>query len=252
MTGSTLTAYLATLVSETPQFQNGARVLDHSSARDTLFDEIDATVLPAVLTFESDTASLSLLVTGRRLNRIVSGGGAEVDGKALSPDDAAMTKAAAQALADFADAAKELRVRSTAPEHDAADMSDRISIRALQNALGMVVDDPDAPPLERFVTRMGEAITASIHLDDRVAAQTTGPNIDVAGLKIILTTQLSAFMDARIKNCPSHSEPSLTLFADVIETGTSAGLATFDTQTLLFTCTTADLPIANDAFRKVT
>jgi len=252
MTGSTLATYLSALINETPEFRDGARVLDHADALSAVLDEIDRAVLPAVLTFENDAASVSLLVTGRRLHCVVSGGGAGVDGKPLSPDDAEQTKATAQALADFANGSKALRMRSAAPDPDAADMSDRVSVRVLQAALGMVIDDPDAPPLDRFMAQMGDAVTAAVYLEDRVVTQTSGASIYLAGLKIAVSTQLSAFLDARHEKCASHSEPSLTFFTDVVDVGISLGLVTFETHTALFTCATTALPRASNAFRKVT
>lgn len=244
----TLAAYLEALSAETPTFVDGARVLEPGDPLDALLAEIDSTVLPATLTFHNDAGSLALLATGRRLHMITAGGPKAVLNQPLDPDDTALTKAAAKALAAFAADAGTLRVAHGPVAGDDINMSDRVSVAQLNAALGRIVDDPNAPPVERFVTRMGDGFDATIRLSNRVSTDMTGATATLAQLRIVLSTQLSAFMDARAAACASHSTPSLTLLGDVLEDGRSIGLADFGQEAILFCLSTGELPIAIQAF----
>jgi hypothetical protein len=127
-------------------------------------------------------------------------------------------------------------------------MSDRVSVGQLNAALGRVVDDPNAPPVERFINRMNDSFLATIRLTNRVSKDMTGNSADLAQLKIVLSTQLSAFLDARAEACASHSDPSLTMFADVLEQGTTLGLADFGEDAILFSVPTGQIGLAQQSF----
>lgn len=251
MTHASFAARLAALGSETPDFVDGARVLDHADALTALLDEIDATVLPAALTFQSDTGALTLLATGRRLHKITDGAPDGVLDQAMDPDNGDLTQDAAHALAAFCDGASAMRVSHGCVAAQNATMSGRVSVRALNTALGRVNDDPDAPPYERFVARMADSFGATIHIQNRVAKDMTGPSVDLAQLKIILSTQFSGFIDTRNDKCASHSDPSLTLLGDVLEPGTTLGIAVFETDMILFSMPTADTAKASQTFYRV-
>ncbi|MEL6466559.1 MAG: hypothetical protein AAFQ58_16455 [Pseudomonadota bacterium] len=250
MTSPTRADRLAALAEETPEFSKGARVLSMSDPLATILDEIDATVLPMALRFETEDRALAMLVSGRRLHRITEGAPDDVLDTPLPVDDANLTERAARALEAFANGATDLTVAYAAPPAD-VDMSDRVSADALAAALGRDADDPDVPPVKRFLSRMRGTITAVIHLNDRVAGEMTGSAADLTGLRIILTSQLSTFVDTRANQCALHADPSLTLLADVIASGTSAGLVIFDAESILFSLPTDALPRAAETFRRL-
>jgi len=239
---------LTALAEESPKFSDGARVLKTSDALSIILDEIDATVLASQLTFHSDRGALTLLVTGRRMHKITAGASHEVLNHPLDPDDSILTQAAGQALQAFALDVRELRVAHNPVAGD-ANMSDRVSVQQLSNALGLVSDDPNAAPHERFVTRMEDAFTATIHLVDRGVKEMTGDRMDQTQLKIVLTSQYSAFLNKRRSTCPSHSDPSLTLLADVIEVGTTLGVADYGEHAILFSIPTEKAIVASQSFR---
>lgn len=241
---------LAALAEEKPDFQNDARVLDTANPLTAILDEIDATVLPAALTFDADGKTLTLMVSGRRLHRMTDGAPASLRDRPLTVEDTALTEQAARALEAFAADVIALTVAHIAPP-EGLDMSDRVSVDALATALGRDAEDSDLPPEQRFLTRLGDAVTAVIHLDNRVAGEMTGSPADLAGLRIVMTTQVSAFLDARSDQCASHSDPSLTILADAIAPGVSVGLAVFDTHSILFSIASDALPRASDVFRRL-
>lgn len=241
---------LSALAEETPTFEGRARHLDTANPVAAILDEIDAAVLPVTMRFETGTRSLALIVSGRRLHRISEGAPDEVLDTPLPVDNTALTEKAARVLETFADGADTLVVTHDAAPDD-MDMSDRVSVTALADALGLGASDATAAPSQRFLGRMGDAITTMIHLDDWVAGDVAGTPSDLASLRIVLTTQLSTFVDTRRAKCASHSDPSLTLFADVEGADASIGLAVFGSQAILFRLPTAALPQAADTFRRI-
>ncbi|WP_299722468.1 hypothetical protein [uncultured Tateyamaria sp.] len=251
MTHAAFAAHLAALSSEEPTFVDGARVLDHSDALGAILNEIDAAILSTAMTFHTERGALSVLVTGRRLHMITAGAPDDVLDRALDPDDGALIKSAAQTLQDFAADAVELRVAHAPVAAHEASMSGRVSVQKLNAALGRYIDDPDASPYDRFLTRMTGDITAAIHLKNKAAQDMTGSSADLAQLKIVISTQLSAFIDARSENCPSHSDPSLTLLRDVTAPGVTLGLAIFGEQAVLFSLPTSEVAKASQSFSQV-
>lgn len=249
MTGNTLADVLAALATETPIFEQGARVLDPSDALTAILNEIDAAVLPVTLRFETGSRSMDLLVTGRRVHKVLAGGSDDVTNRALNPDDTDLIERAARDIADFADCAEALRVRIAASPADAVDMSDRVSVPVLLDALGLAGDDADASPHLRFLGRIENVAIASIQLTNRVVGEMQGSSADVAGLKIVVASQLSQFLDARARTCTSHRDPSLTLLADVVAPATSLGVAVFGENTTLFTFATEHMAKAQQAFQ---
>ena len=179
MSGSSLADLLARLAKETPAFENGARLLDASDPLAAILAEIDMTVLPARLTFTTDADTLELVVTGRRLHQILSGAPKQVIGLPLNPEDAELTLAAAQSLADFANGAARLHVSVGLPPDAGSDLSDSVSTGVILSALGLSDDDPDAPLHERFLTRLGDVGNASIVLTDRVAGDMRGAGAEI-------------------------------------------------------------------------
>lgn len=250
MTGNTLADVLAALATETPVFEKSARVLDPSDPLTAIMDEINATVLPAKLFFETDRRSMEMLVTGRRIHKITLGAEDDVTNRSLNPDDSDLVQRGARAIADFAEGATSLTVRIAASPVDAVDMSDRVSVSVLLDALGHADDDPDAPPNQRFLIFLGQVATASVQLTNRVAGGIQGSSADVAVLKVILASQLSHFLDTRAGTCASHSDPSLTLLANAVAPGTSVGVAVFEEHTTLFTFATKHVSKAHEAFRR--
>jgi hypothetical protein len=251
MTGSALSDLLTTLAKEDPVFEDGARVLDASDTRAAIFEEIDATVLPATLTFEAGAAKLELVVTNQRVHRIMAGAPDDVLDQPLNPDNTDLTERAARAISDFAEGATTLRVRHAAAPGDSLEMSDRVSTDMLAATLGEGVQhDPNTPLHERFLSEMADTALATIHLADRVAGQTTGSSADIAGLKIVLVTQLSAFLDTRRDTCASYSDPSLTLWRDVQDADQALGIADFGENVVLFSVPMASLSAAHILFRR--
>ena len=224
----TLADRIAALATETPVHEGLARQLQiQGGPLETILDEIDQTVLGSSLLFESGGSSVTLLVVGRRLVSVeaVTGLDAPKDllGATLSMDAGDQVAQVSTLIKAFAEKAKALRVTSIPKTH--ADASDSLSMQALQSAMGLEVEDPDASPMQRFMTRIGDHAAAALQLEDGAVASTQGSIQLVQGLKIALSTQLPSFLDSRKATCPSHSDPSLTLCQDTVEPGIGMAIA---------------------------
>lgn len=233
----TLAGLIAALAGETPDIADGTRMLGiKHGAAEAVLDEIEATVLGAHLRFTSDAGDMVLRVAGRRLVAVDSVDGQEIDkallGATLSMDAPEQLSAAGAAIAAFSKAASQLGVVSTHMSN--VDVAESVSISALRDAMGIVAEDPNASQVERFLTRAQDNIEAHVVLENGDVTKTEGVPKLVQSLKIVLSTQLSAFLDARAANCPSHSDPSLTLFQDSIEAGKSIGIARIDEDVTIF------------------
>ena len=224
----TLAERIAALAAENPQYEGAARVLStRGGAAEAIIEEMNQTVLGSKLLFESDEASLGLLVVGRRLVSIESVSGidapADLLGTELSMDGGDQVAQVSEVIKAFAEAAKSLRVTSVSKAN--VDTADSLSLQALQAAMGLDVDDPGASPLQRFMTRIDAHAAASLQLEDGAVTKTQGSIQLVQGLKIALSTQLSTFLDSRQATCPSHADPSLTLCQDTVGPGVGMAIA---------------------------
>lgn len=268
MSANTLAAQLAALASETPRFRDGARVLWPGStltgpqdAFEALAQEIEATVLPATLRFEAGPgAYVALHVAGRRVAEVLSASGEVPEGligAPLEPEEPARVAQAAQLLARFAEAAEAeaegqggLIVRHDPPAAGQSERSNRVPVALLLQALGREAIDPDAPPCAQMRTRLGDTATAWIRLEGAHEADSGGASVDLAGLRIVLSTQLPGFLAKRREDCPSHEDPSLTLLTDVLGADQALGLAAIEAGLLLFSFATRDFVAAHKAFRR--
>ncbi|MEO9819579.1 MAG: hypothetical protein ABJQ34_07680 [Paracoccaceae bacterium] len=254
-TGQSLSDRIAALAEETPDFEGRARVLAPADL-ETLLDTIDSTVLPCALTFDTGTAQLTLEVAGRRLHAVKSVGGDltasdRLIDQPLSMDDEILRAATAKLLKTFLDDATTLTVSISPAAADVLDDAESLSVATLREDLDLGANDSALPVFERFQSRTETYMTAAIHLRDGNLVQTSGSVAHTVSLKIALTTQLAAFRDARNKVSKSHSEPSLTIFADAIESGISLCLATIGSEMLISACTTPDISAINKVFRRI-
>ena len=249
----TLSGLIEALATEQPEIVEGARVLSvRKGAAEALLDEVEATVLSASLQFQTDNATLALQVAGRRLVAIAGAEGidlpANLIGAALSMDVPEQLSAAGAAIAQFAGDARSLLVTSTHMSN--ADVTESVSVAALRNAMGIVVDDPNASPIERFLARATGNVSAYLLVEGGEVTQTEGVPALVQSLKIALSTQLRPFLDARAANCPSHTDPSLTLCSDTIEAGKGMAVATCEGSVTIFAFESRHLANICEAWRK--
>lgn len=215
----TLADRIAALAAETPEMDGAARVLSvRGGVLEAMLDEIDQTVLGAELQFETDGKRLALLAGGRRLVALRAVDGVDAPdailGKPLSMDASDEVAAVAGVMNAFAEGATRLKVAS-AISND-ADVDESVSLTALQSALGITPDDPDATSMQRFLARIGDHAAASILLKDGAVEDSSGDKALLQSLKIAMSTQLRGFLDSRSKTCPSHTDPSLTFCADTL------------------------------------
>ena len=254
MSEDVLKGRLAALASETPEVENGARVLNtRIGAAEAILNAIDETVLGEQMVFSNGAARLTLLVAGRRLAGLVEASGIDVPdgvmGSGLSMDDPDRVGQIAEAIKAFAQGADKLTVTSE-PMPRAEDL-ESVSLGALMSAIGIVPDDPSASPLERFMTRASDVVQASISLKDGAVAKTDGTIQLVQSLKISLSTQLSTFLDARKATCPSHTDPSLTLCQDTVDKGVGMAIAVHGDDLALIAFKSSDLTEICAAWQRV-
>lgn len=243
MSDGALTARLRALASDAETYADGARILPAGDGFEAILEEIDATVLPAALKFDNGETLLTLHVSARMLHGIVD------DPTALSPDDTGAISATAERIDAFAKAASgPLRVTYDPAPDGSADLTDRVSVAALARSIGRAMVPPDAPPLVQFRQRLGANATACITLHARQVTETEGRHELLQGLKIAMQTQLAAFLSRRAETCPSHSDPSLTLWSGALPGDTTIGFATVGDDALLFACDDSDLAAVHHAF----
>lgn len=249
----TLAARIAALAEEQPAHIGRARVLDlRRGVTEALLDEIDATVLAATLLFETETKSLRLKVAGRRLLSVVEGddvADAALAGQALGSPNAEHVQFVAGVLSDFTSEARSLRVTSTPERAEAG--GDSISVEALEAAMGLETDAPDASISERFLKRAEGHIKALLHLDDGTVTATKGAIAQVQSLKIALTTQLSPYLEAREANCPSHTDPSIIFCQDTISEGVGLAVGVIGSEVLLLAYQSGNMTALATAWRRV-
>lgn len=253
-----LSQRIAALAEETPEFTGKARVLNQTGCSiELIVDEVDQTTLAAALTFDNGNARVTLHIAGRRLHMICDVDGSVDDpsgvfGKPLAVEDAALRENAAALLQNFAATGNVLAVMSEASNLVDGDAPDSMSVESLRAACGIeIIEDAHLPQIERLLARSGDKISAWIRLNGNRLDSTSGSVADISGLKIALTTQLSAFEQSRRQNCASHSDPSITTFFDVSTSGQSLGIATFENETLLFAIQTVDFSHLYRAFRQI-
>lgn len=234
----TLADRLAALASENPVFQGKSRVLStDEGALEALLDEIDATVLAAHLSFESDGAGMVLDVSGRRLLGLVGVSGSldapdGLQGAALSKGNTDQLGQMARVILGFTFGAEDLKVRVTPSSGSAS--GEGVSGATLRAALGAAEAADKQSPMDKMLDACGDAIKAALRLDGNTVAQTKGSIAHVQGLKVALSTQLQGFLDARASNCASHAEPSLTLCQETVAPGIGMGVVVIaDERTLL-------------------
>ena len=253
-----LSGRIAELANETPEFDGKARVLNQSGARiDQLIDEIDRTLLASALTFDTGKARVTLHVAGRRLHMICDADGSLVDGssvfsKPLTMEDEALRTHAAALLQDFVANGDLLAVVSEPSTLIDGDAPDSMSIDALRSACGIdTIEDSELPQMDRFIARASDHMSAWIQMNGNRLGNTSGNVANISSLKIALTTQLSTFEQNRLRDCPSHTDPSMTCFLDAAEAGQSLGIAVFENGKLLFSAQTSEIKHVYRAFRQI-
>ena len=249
--GQTLADRIKALAEEEPTFDGRARVLASSTIDVVLIlDEIDASVLPAALKCDGGPVQMTLQVAGRRLHGIADVAGLDVpdslEGQTLSMEDEGLRMAAARLLEAFAARSIGLKVTADTADPALADNPESLSVSGLRQALGLDDEDADLPPFERLFNRILPHSEAVLRLQQGQLVSTEGDPARATMLKVSLTTQLQTFLQERENRCPSHTEPSLTFFADVLEPGIGISVATFTGETLLAAVKTEAL---SDHFR---
>lgn len=170
-----LSARLALLASEEPEYDGDQRVIRAPDRFAALLHVIDQTVIPAVLEVTDGTSVLTLDVAGRRLSRLPG----QVED--LSADNEDALAAATAALTAFADAGDgPLKLRELASDQGDADPTNSVSIGALAGAAGRPMIDPNAPPLDQFKAHLGTQLLAGLQIK---AARVTDRIGDADGCK---------------------------------------------------------------------
>ncbi len=254
MSDDTLHRRLAALAGDAPGFSHGAQVLETDNAVAVMLEEIDTCVLPAALIFDRGDAELHLSVSGRKLHKVVAVTGEievpeDVVGAALAPEDETRLAAVGELFTAFAENAAQLHLRRAAASEDSTELSNRVSVAALSRAIGLRDPSDTRTPYERFAEDLDAIAKACILLEDGAVKGTKGAIAGISALKIALTTQLSQFLRTRESTCPAHTDPSLTLLADVVEPGQSMGVAVLGAHIALFTYDSADMYALQRAFR---
>lgn len=159
-----LLARLALLADETSDYEGGLRRLTGSTPFGAMLDLIDQTVIPAVLEITNGERVFLIEVSGRRVCRLP---GLIED---LTASNVETLAEAARQIADFADRAEgPLWTRELPSTTSGNDPAHSVSIRAIANAAGRPLIDPNAPPIAQFRMRLGNSVTASvIHDNDSV------------------------------------------------------------------------------------
>lgn len=164
-----LTARLALLANETPEFDGDRRVLSGADRFAALIHLIDQTVIPAVLEVEDEAGVLLLDVSGRRLCRLP---GAVED---LTSDDAEAIAMAVGLMTAFADRGDgPLRVRERASDETDTDPAQSVSIQTLADAAGRPLINPGQPPLHQLQMRLGARLLAGLRVTDGAVTDTLG------------------------------------------------------------------------------
>ncbi|MFK7874575.1 MAG: hypothetical protein AB8B71_02180 [Paracoccaceae bacterium] len=239
---SKMTAYVSQLAGEVPSFVDGFRVLQgEPGSVDPILNEIDATVLAAILTLKTDQSSLRLHVAGRRLYMLSEAtGGLYVDpdllNQPLSMDDVKIHGRVVPVLKTLACDGGKLRVKSEPQQDHAIEAAHSLSVdvlRSLANIQPAYVARENLTAGELFLAQARAHVSSGIVLNQSRISESFGTVEDIASLKTMLKTQVAAFDAKRTTKCPSHREPSLTFWMDALQQGSSVVLATFDDMRLL-------------------
>ncbi len=239
MSDKNLTQRLKALANEEPEFEGRARVVPHADALSTILQEIDAAVLPVNLVFDGGQSQMTLHVAERRLHSIIEVTGdlqasEDVIGQSVSTDNEALLAEVSKLLHAFADSAEKLLLTTAEAKDDAADATNSVSVSTLAKSLECPDPNDDRPPSEKFLAALADIPSAIMHVENGVVSHTEGSVVHTASLKIAVSQQLSRFLKEREQKCPSHSDPSFTVFSDVIEPGQSLGLCILENLTVIF------------------
>lgn len=251
----TMADRISVLAAEIPVFEGRARVLAQDDASlEHLLQEVDETVLPTALTFDTGVATLTMMVGGRRVHEISQASGTlnlpeVLNGTALSMEDTRLQSEAAKLLRAFLPGGGRLLVMTNRTDAGLIDRPESLSIGCLRAALG--IGEEDLSPGERLMRRAGDAVKAHILTRDGNIQSSSGSSIMAASLKIAMTTQLRTFLDQRQKRCASHEDPSLTLLAEVVEEGCGIAVVIFAEETLIAAVPTTHFADMSAAFYAV-
>ncbi|MFK7752399.1 MAG: hypothetical protein AB8B51_07595 [Sedimentitalea sp.] len=256
---SALQTLLEALATKDEPREGGARVLKRRGALlDLIITEISQTVLPVTLRFDSGPSRLSIDVAGRRVHRLIETTGAlsappALLGAALSMENTIARTALADLMHSFVKTAEHLHVTSTHTTKVTAASGDSLSLSALIKDLGLEPepDDADMPLFDRFKARAGDQTRAMIQLTRGRITASDGAAPDVAVLKAVAATQIAAFQNARAAACPSHSDPSLTLFIETGKDDHCLGYATSANENLIFSMKSDNYGHVMDAFSRL-
>lgn len=239
MSDKSLLDRLASLAAEDPEFDGKARVLDASDPLAAILDEIDTTLLPAVLRFDTGTAQLTLHAGGRMLNQVMEYAGPRpapdnLLGVGLDAEDEAQLAAVAGVLCEFVRDCKRLTCFALV-ENDAEDTStNRVSVTALQHAIDAFEAVEDQPPIERFLEACEAHIKAYLLADNGAEQATHGDTVTVGMLRVALKTQLAPFATGRGALAGGTPDNALNVFAGVLDPNDSLCVANFAELTLIF------------------
>jgi hypothetical protein len=202
MSEKTLLEKLSLLANETPRFAERARVVENRPGLSALLDEVDVTVLPSRLHFETPDAQLALLVSGRTVVRLDAYDGSDqtataLVGAELEPEDSDQIADLVSVLLNFVENHDELRVRSELADSPQASATNRVTVAALNRTLAAMLAGPPPPDMEGFLSRAEPHFLGMLVIENGEAVKTGGDAISVNVLKAVLRTQLPAYLDAQ-------------------------------------------------------
>jgi len=248
-----LSLRLAALAREEPHRSGGTRVLaEADTPLDAFLEEIDATVLPARLTFLAGTRRLEVVATNSRLRQIlVAEPGVNTDrpgfGESLNGQPGDKSDGASLVLQSFAaGVAGDIVVRSASLDVTG---SEGLTITDVRISLGLDTVQPGSRIL-RLVGALGENASAYLLIQKGKIEKEEGDETHASRLRSCFELQLGDFETAHANVAPDAAMPSLTCLNDTLDANTGVGIAVSQDEILMFSYSSAGLSAIHTLWRQ--
>ncbi len=211
-------------------FDAGDRVISKSGVPapiNAILNEIDNTILERNLAFTTDSSTINLIVSGRRLRGFLTvspdvPNAVPVLGQTLARDVPDVVQAASKLLSELCASASWMTVRSLPPEPFGSGGDRGISARGLADLWQVEMDETPQPPMARFLGSNATAMAAMMHVSYGHVVSSSG---DIDALQSIWDTQVAAFRKSHKQHLNPDDGPQLICLEGALDNGMAAALA---------------------------
>jgi len=252
---------LARLANDAGSYSTVGRTLevtDPKARLEAILIEVDDSMLAETLVFRTDTAHVTLAVSGRRLLGISEASGVktakDVLDNAVSPEDTSLMSSIHDVMTALVKTEGSLTVSvgSSAKFGDGAAVG--ASVAQLRSAWGLIVEQvalDGETPIAMLASGLSEPSLAMIIVQNGEITTQEGAKKPLKELTSVLEDQLDAFVAARVAKSSQHSEPSLTCLVNAGPDGAAIVVATDGKDMALFCMPAEKAALAHQVWRQI-